>query len=276
MFPDISAFMERTEKEAETEADDIALQAASTQFSGFSGQPGDSSHVFVLSIGGSLFCPSAKPDPVKISKIAESINRLQGEGFKFAIVVGGGKAARHFVAAAKANGANNFEQDEIGIAVTRANAALFIPLIQNAYPKVLVDAKDAKLVLSQAKVPVFGGLIPSFTTDAVGCLIAESLNATFVNLSDVDGIYNANPKEHENAKLYTRLDYESLVSLLRVAQSKPGQNLVMDLPAALILKRSKLNAIFLNGNDLDNFEAAIKGHEFKGTTVSENSGSAEE
>ena len=111
--------------------------------------------------------------------------------------------------------------------------------------------------------------MPGFTTDAVAALVAEQMSGMFINLSNVDGVYSSDPKRSKNAKFYSELSYERLISIIQMAETKPGQNVVLDLPASLVLKRSMIKALFLNGNDLENFEAAVRGQEFKGTIVSE-------
>ena len=222
----------------------------------------------VVSVGGSLIIKE-KPDAALIGKLAEKINSLHKRGYRFVIVVGGGKVCRNYIAAAKALGASNFIADSIGIAVTRINAMLMIQALDNAYPEVLTDVLKAKPILDSGKIPVYGGLLPGITTDCVAALIAEYLNAEFINLTDVDGVYSADPKANPNAKFYPEITYDRLLALMKLAESKPGQNLVLDLPACLILKRSKVPALILNGNDLDNFVAAIEGAEFRGTRIIE-------
>jgi uridylate kinase len=228
----------------------------------------DSNKLIVVSVGGSLFF-KGKPDSAGLAKFASAIKELQERGYLFVLVCGGGEIARNYVSAGKALGANNFELDEIGIKVTRMNATILINAVENAYPIVLTDVKQAKNILSQRKTPVFGGLLPSFTTDAVSALIAEYLNAScLVNLTNVDGVYSMNPKEHSHAKFFDSLSYDKLISLIKLAESKPGQNMVLDLPCCLIIKRSKIKTIVLNGNDLENFKSMIIGMDFKGTIIS--------
>ncbi len=228
-----------------------------------------SEKTFAVSIGGSIIIDE-KPNTSMIAKLAQSITSLHNEGHKFALVVGGGKACRAYVSAAKALGANNFFQDEIGIAFTRINAALMVQALEHSSPAVMKKINEAAHVIGAGKIPVFGGMIPGQTTDTVAALLAESLDATFINLSNVDGIYSSDPNENPRAKFYPELSYDRLISLVKLHGSAPGQNVVVDLPAALILKRSKIKSLFLNGNDLENFESAIRGGTFKGTVVKEN------
>ncbi len=222
--------------------------------------------VFVLSAGGSLFFDET-PIFDKIRAFCEVLSKLHSLGHKFVLVVGGGKPARSYVETARDFGANNYTQDELGIMVTRLNASLFISGLQKAYPSVLTEPKKALRVINRGMIPVFGGLLPSFTTDAVAALIAEAVNGEFVNLTDVDGVYSADPKKSKTAKFFPELSYDELLSMFKGSKSKPGQNMVLDLPCVNILRRSNIRTAVLNGNDLENFENFVQGQTFTGTII---------
>jgi len=223
--------------------------------------------IFVMSVGGSVFFNDKLRAP-EIAKYCEVLNELIREGYAFVLVVGGGKVARVYQAGAKALGANNFELDEVGIAITRANALFFTHGIDNAWKEVLIDPKQAKTVMLLNKTPIFGGTIPGQTTDAVGALIAELLGADFINVSNVDGIYSADPNKEANAKMYKELTHVKMVSLLKAEASKPGGHSFVDAHAAAILDRSKIRSFFINGSNIDNFKALVRGDpEFIGTLV---------
>ena len=249
---------------------ELEKQAEAGQDSSDSTAPNDGSGVLVLSVGGSLFFDE-KPLSTQIAKFCESILRLHSEGHRFALVVGGGKVARSFVSAAKSFGATNYSQDELGIMITRANAFVVIQALEKAHARVLTDPTQAFEVLAAGEIPVFGGLWPSFTTDAVAALVAEAVDGVFVNLTDVDGVYSSDPKRSSNAKFYPEISYEKLLSMVKLSASKPGQNMVLDLPCVNILRRSQIKGIVLNGNDLQNFEAMVRGQDFKGTLVQNSS-----
>jgi uridylate kinase len=221
---------------------------------------------FVLSVGGSVFFNEKLRDP-EIAKFCEVINELKREGFEFVIVVGGGRVARVYQAGAKALGANNFDLDEVAIQITRANAMLFTHIIENSWKEVLTDPKQAENVLLLGKTPVFGGTTPGQTTDAVGAIIAEMMNAEFINLSNVDGIYSADPNKEPNAKMYKELSHVRMLSLLKAEASKPGGHSFLDAHAANIINRSKVRSYFVSGTDLENFKNCVRGMEFKGTIV---------
>ena len=221
---------------------------------------------FVVSAGGSIFF-GRKPDTAAMAKFSETIRRLTAQGNRFVVVAGGGQTARNYVAAGKTLGANNYNLDKLGILATRLNASLLIESLEGAHSQDFTSVEEAAAAIDSGKVAVFGGLMPSFTTDAVAALIAESLGATFINLSDVDGVYSADPKKTPRATFYPKLSYDRLISLMKFAKSKPGQKVILDLPCCLILRRSNIRAVIINGHELENFERAVRGEEFTGTVV---------
>ncbi len=222
---------------------------------------------FVISVGGSFFI-SEKILIDKINDFCNSINELSSE-FNFVLVIGGGRTARNYQEAAKEMGANNFELDSIGIASTRLNAMLFFNKINNINNVVLTNVRDAKEVLNAGKIPIFGGLSEGQTTDAVASLIAEYLNFDFINLSNVDGIFDTDPNQNQDAILFKELSFNDMNYLLKEKLLVPGQHLFVDPQAASILSRSKIKSFFLNGNHLENFKNCLKGYDYKGTIVSD-------
>ncbi len=234
----------------------------------------DSARTFVLSVGGSAVIGD-KPNTTLMAKLSTLLSSLHKEGHKFALVVGGGRTAREYIAAAKNLGANNFVTDLVAIQVTRANALLLIQALEGAHPEVQTDIVRARAVLDSGKIPVFGGLIPGFTTDTVAALLAEFLGATFVNLTNVDGIYNADPRKNRKAVRYEKLSHEKLWRLIVRSDSRePGSNVVLDSFTCAILRRSKIKALVLAADDLANLEACLRGQEFKGTTVQDDGADA--
>jgi uridylate kinase len=224
--------------------------------------------VVVVSVGGSMIAKE-KINATLIAKFANSINELRKEGFRFVLVAGGGKIARDYIATAKTLGVeNNFVLDEIAITVTRLNALILIQAFDDAFHEVLTDVKRIHEILEANKIPVFGGLIPGFTTDTVAASIAEYIGGIFVNLSDQEGIFNADPRYSRTAKLIPKMTHEKLMRILARSDSRiPGENLILDAFTCMILNRSKITTFVLSMDDLQNFENAVKGLEFKGTII---------
>ena len=125
-------------------------------------------NVFVLSVGGSILC-NGKPNVTAIAKFSECLNDLIRQGFHFVVVVGGGKVAREYISAAKTLGASLFQQDLLGIDITRANAALLAVSIENAEQRILTDVLEAAAVLERGKTPIFGGSPTSYASGHGEC-----------------------------------------------------------------------------------------------------------
>ena len=135
------------------------------------------------------------------------------------------------------------------------------------YSEVLTELKRSGEIIAEGKIPVFGGMIPGYTTDSVAALLAEYLHGTFINLSNVKGVFDSDPKFNPNAKFYEKLNYSELLSFLSAMENKPRQHVILDVPCALILKRSKIKTIVLDAKNMQNFENAVQGKKFEGTTI---------
>jgi len=103
--------------------------------------------------------------------------------------------------------------------------------------------------------------------DAIISALAKKARR-LVLFTNVDGIYSADPKANPDAQLLQEISYSRIVEMIAGKGSEPGQNIVLDLPCCLILQRSNLRGIVLNGNDLANFERAVRGEQFNGTVIS--------
>jgi len=233
--------------------------------------------IVVVSVGGSMIAKD-KINATLIAKFAHAVIELKKEGFEFILVAGGGGIAREYIAAAKSLGVeNNFVLDEIAITVTRLNALMLIQAFDETFPEVLTDVKRIHQILESNKIPVFGGLIPGFTTDTVAASIAEYLGGIFVNLSNQEGIYNTDPKHSKNAKLIPKMNHEKLMRVLARNDSRaPGENLILDAFTCMILNRSKITTFVLSMENLEDFKNAVKGLEFNGTIIETTENETEE
>jgi uridylate kinase len=221
--------------------------------------------IITLSIGGSILNPGA-PDVDAIRKIASLIN---GFDSKFMITVGGGKAARAMVESARKLGINEFHSDRIAILQTRANAMLLRGCLDDAYPNIPETPEEAADAINGYRCVVSGGMIPGYTTDSVAVILAEACGSKrLVNVSNVDGIYDKDPKER-GAKKYDRMSLSEFVDLaVKSDQRKAGTNFVFDSIAAKLAKRSGIELNMVSGDDLASVKNAILGKKHNGTVIS--------
>jgi len=191
----------------------------------------------ILKLTGSLFDRGAEEVKAAARTIADALKEVDIA----AIVTGGGEAARRYIEYAKNLGADQSTLDEIGTDVSRINAKLLIVALGRlAYPYPPTTLEEAVKAASTGKVVVVGGLQPGQSTNAVAALLAERLSASLlVNATDVEGVYDRDPKRHPDAKLLKEV---SAAELRRILEGEvfAGTYDLMDPLALKIIERSKI------------------------------------
>ena len=186
---------------------------------------------------------------VKISKTYQPI-----------IVAGGGKIARHYISHARSSGADESTLDELGIEISRLNAKLLIYALKGkAYSHPPTTLKEAQHAVDSGLIVVAGGLHPGQSTNGTAALIAEKTKAVqFINATDVDGIYDSDPNNNKNAKMFKKIEIKKLKKILIHEDSIAGGYDLMDIVALKIIERSKIKTRVIK-SDIKNLEKAIKG-----------------
>jgi uridylate kinase len=186
-----------------------------------------------------------------------------------AIITGGGRTAREYIAIGRTCGADEATLDEIGIAATRLNAFLLISALKgNSYPRPFISIDEGLTALGSFRIAVGGGTHPGHTTDAVSALLAERWGADIMlNLTSVDGAYTADPEKDPKAKRIERMTSSELVKLVSGAGRTAGSHSVMDPLAAQVLHRARIPSCILHGRDLESVRACLSGDQFNGTIV---------
>jgi len=191
----------------------------------------------ILKLTGSLFDRGAE----EVKAVAQAIIEALKEVEIPAIVAGGGEAARRYIEYAKNLGADQSTLDELGIDIARINAKLLITALgQSAYPYPPHTLEEAVKASSTGKVVVAGGFQPGQSTNAVAALLAERLSATLlVNATDVEGVYNKDPKRYPDAKLLREVSVAELRRILE-GEIHAGTYELIDPLALKIIERSKI------------------------------------
>lgn len=163
------------------------------------------------------------------------------------VVAGGGRIARHYIGIARSFGLDEASLDIIGIEVSRLNAKLLIAALgEKAYPSVPRDLEEITEAASTGRIVVSGGLHPGQSTNATSALIAEKVGAVrFVNATDVEGIYDSDPRKNKNARLYAEITTKQCRDLLGGENSMAGGYDLMDIVALKVIERSKIPTIVI-------------------------------
>jgi uridylate kinase len=169
-------------------------------------------------------------------------------------------------------GLTEVELDEIGIDVTRLHARLLAGSIGGSTPdRVPTSVREAVHELHRTSPVILGGTEPGHTTDGVAALLAVRLRAArVVNATDVDGVYEEDPRTHPRAQRLEALSWPDFRALVhRSTTGAAGQNFLFDRLGADLLARSGIPLYIVGGRGLPNLGAAIGGQPFDGSRIGE-------
>ncbi len=88
-----------------------------------------------------------------------------------------------------------------------------------------------------------------------------------VNLSNIDYVYDADPKKNRDAKKIEKIRWREFRELIP-AQWDPGIHTPFDPVAAKEAERLKLEVAIMNGSHLERFSDYLDGEPFTGTIIS--------
>jgi len=165
-------------------------------------------------------------DSVVLTQVARQIKRVMDMGVDVAIVVGGGNIFRG--AAAEADGMDRVTADYAGMVatlinalclqdtleregvVTRTQSAINIQQVAEPYIR-----RRALRHLEKGRAVIFAGGSgnPYMTTDTAAALRAIEMQAEVVlKATKFDGIYNADPEKHHDARKIDHLTHKEAIS----------------------------------------------------------------
>lgn len=223
--------------------------------------------VKVLSLGGSLIAPE-KIDTKFLANFREVI-KSNTERYKFVVVCGGGTTARKYISALRSMGSNKKLQGFAGISATRMNAR-FMSYIFNIEPENGIPHRinEIKNYLKRQDVVFCGALKygERETSDSVAVEISEYLKSDFINLTDVKGLYEKNPKQFKNARFIKEISWKDFSSMANKMKFHPGQHFVLDQSAAKMILQKKITT-YIIGKDVKQLDNLLQEKKFVGTTI---------
>ncbi len=164
-------------------------------------------------------------DPKVLDRMALEVGQLIGIGVQVGLVIGGGNLFRG--AALNEAGLDRVTGDHMGMLATVMNALAMRDALERANIRTRVmsaipmsgitehyDRRHAIRYLNSGDVVIFsaGTGNPFFTTDSAACLRGIEIEADVVlKATNVDGVYNADPKKHPDATKYDKLTYDEVL-----------------------------------------------------------------
>jgi uridylate kinase len=211
-------------------------------------------------------------DPAFCAFIAGQIGAARSAGVQVGIVVGGGNIFRGMAAAAR--GMDRATGDYIGMLATVMNGLA----LQDALERVGVPTRVMTAIamnevaepyirrrairhLEKGRVAIFvaGTGNPYFTTDTAAALRAVEIGASvLLKATRVDGVYEADPLTHPDARRFTELTFGDVLT---------DRLAVLDATAVSLCMENDLPIIVFDLNRPDNVRRAAMGEQI-GTRIS--------
>jgi uridylate kinase len=220
-------------------------------------------------VGGSLIVPD-QIDTAFLKGFKDLLTQEMSGGLGFVVIAGGGKTARRYQdAAAAVAEVPATDLDWLGIHSTRLNGHLLRTIFrESAHPVMITNPDEVADVPPEAPLIIAAGYRPGASTDLRAVQIAERTGAMkVVNLSNIDYVYDSDPRENPSAKKFERLSWADFRALIP-AEWDPGLSAPFDPVAAREAERLGLEAAIINGAHLERFKNYLDGRPFEGTVIS--------
>ncbi len=225
----------------------------------------------IISVGGSLIVPNQGIDTDFLSKLNEFIRKqlAENKNRQFFLVAGGGQTARHYRDAGQTvigHELNRDDLDWLGIHASRLNAHLIRTIFRDiAHPYIVKKFEIIRKVTEP--VVVAAGWRPGWSTDYCAVLLCEDYGVkTVVNLSNIEKVYDKDPRKNGDAKPIDKMTWDELRTLVG-DEWIPGMNAPFDPIAARKAQELGIKVVIMSGKDFDNIEKYFKGENFIGTVI---------
>jgi uridylate kinase len=221
---------------------------------------------YIVSLGGSLIVPE-EIDVNFLQSFKKIIEAEVQKGREFILITGGGRTSRRYTEAVQAVGkVDPTDLDWLGIHSTRLNAHLMRTIFRKyAHPRINTNPNQTE----KATEPILiaAGYRPGYSTDTDAVVLARKYKVdTIVNLSNIDYVYEKNPKTHPDAKPLTKISWHDFRKLVGNKWT-PGMNTPFDPIASKMAEKLKLKVIVMNGKPLNNLKNFLANKPYKGTLI---------
>ena len=203
-------------------------------------------------------------DVAVADRIAADIKAAVDLGVQVSIVIGGGNIFRGVAVASR--GGDRVTGDHMGMLATVINSlALRTSLVKQGLDAVVLSAismpqlcesfsqRKATWNIAQGRVVIFAGGTgnPYFTTDSAAALRAAEINAdALMKGTQVDGIYDADPKTNPDAKRFDKMTHNEVLNR--------GLE-VMDVAAVALTRENRIPIVVFSIHNKGGFVDVLRG-----------------
>lgn len=223
----------------------------------------------IISLGGSLLVPEAI-DTAFVKVFKQCLLKEIKTGKRFILVTGGGKVARRYIeAAGEVSRITNDDKDWLGIHATRMNAHFIRTVFRaHAHPKINTNPHDLEdFYGAKEAILVAGGWRPGHSTDFNAVVLGKYLGAKqIINLSNIDAVYDRDPKQFPDAKPIKSMRWKVFRKLVG-DEWDPGMNTPFDPIAAQLAQEEGMEVVILHGRNIENLERYLANKTFVGTVI---------
>lgn len=231
-------------------------------------------NTIVFSLGGSLIAPDgidtkflAGLRRVILCFVAKG-HRGRGAGNRAIIICGGGNTARTYAKAARTvNRALTAEQlDWLGIQATKLNAWLVRDVFGGSAEHELLFNPTVR-IRTKKRIIIGSGWKPGCSSDKDAVLAAKTYGVkTVVNLSNIDYVYDRDPRKFKRAKPLPSLTWAAFQKIIGSIW-RPGAHVPFDPVATRLAQKAGLKLVIMRGSNLENLKLFLADKKFLGTTV---------
>ena len=203
-------------------------------------------------------------DTDTVKRFAQEIKAAHDKGLQIALVIGAGNIFRGLSSAA--SGIERTTADYMGMLATVMNALA----MQSALEEIGVDTRVQSAIpmatvcepyirrkaarhMQKNRIVIFaaGTGNPFFTTDTAAALRAAEMECdALLKGTQVDGVYDSDPKTNKNAKRYDKLSYHKVLT---------DDLRVMDASAVTLMRENNIPIIVFSLADKGGFDRVMAG-----------------
>ncbi len=225
----------------------------------------------IISVGGSLIVPNEGIKTEFLKKLNAFVREELAKDSKrqFFLVAGGGSTARKYIDAGRevlGHDLTHEDLDWLGVHSTTLNAHLIRTIFRDiAHPKLIRHYDIIRKAHEQ--VVVAAGWKPGWSTDYCATLLCEDYGVkTVINLSNVEQVYDKDPRKFPDAKALKKLSWNGMREIVGDDWT-PGLNAPFDPIAAKKAQELGVRVVVMSGNNFDNIRNYLDNKPFTGTVI---------